>query len=55
MNQANINVDKTISKINTAIAELKVGIQTAELKEDEKVDIIRDLEEVIALAEGMKG
>lgn len=49
-----MNVKKVILKINTAISDLKSGIETAQLNDSDKKDIISDLEEVIALAERMK-
>ncbi len=54
MKKTKINVQKIINTIDNALDKLEKGIPDAEISKSGKQEIIKELEETIALAESIK-
>jgi len=54
MQKTKVNVSESIKTMDTALNKLEEGFIDADLNKEEAADIVKQLEEVVALAERIK-
>ena len=54
MKKTEINVQKIVAEVRQVNKELREGMNVAKLSKSDKEEIVKELEEVIALAETIK-